>query len=123
MNDNLPDLEADAEACRTARRLCRLFRIERAGGFERRGAALAQRMIERREALIRALIIFQRGHSVPPSAALLRSLMELAEEVRWSRDYAARQLETLRAELELRRGEGASSGLGGWVGGQLLGRG
>ena len=116
-------LDPDADACRTARRLSRLFRIERAGGFDRRPAATVRRVIERREALIEELIAFQLRHSNAPSPALLRALAELADEVGRSRDYAETQLEKLRMELGLRHGERPASGLRGGVSGQLLGRG
>lgn len=121
MSELISDPEADIR--RIARRLSRLFRIERSGGFDRRPAETVRRMIERRDALIDALIAFQRRHEEAPSPALLRSLAELADEARYAQEYAEAQVVRLRAELGLRRGDGRPTGLRGGAEGQLLGRG
>lgn len=115
--------DPEADARRIARRLSRLFRIERSGGFDRRPAATVRRIVERRDALIDALIAFQRQHEEAPTAAFLRSLAELADEVRYAQEYAEAQIVRLRMELGLRRGDGRPTGLRGGADGQLLGRG
>ncbi len=121
MSALVSDPEADAR--RIARRLSRLFRIERCGGFDRRPAETVRRMIERRDALIDALIAFQRQHEKAPSPAFLQSLAELADEARHAQEYAEAQVVRLRAELGLRRGDGRPTGLRGGAEGQLIGRG
>jgi len=124
MPEVFPDL--DARACHTVRRLCRLFRIERTGGFEHRPIAMVRRLIARRDALIDALIALEpRRHAgaAAGSAALHSSLTELAREVWRSREHVEARIERLRAELERRRSEGPPTGLRERVGGQLIGRG
>jgi hypothetical protein len=119
-----PDLDIGER--RLARRLSRLFRIERAGGFDRRPAATVRRLIERRGALIDELIAVERRRrsgNAAGSAALHQSMAQLADEARRSRDCAEAHSARLRAELELRRGRGPATGLRGGAGGTLIGRG
>jgi hypothetical protein len=111
---------------RTARRITRLFRIERIGRLERRPAATIRRLITRRGALIDALIAAERrrrsdAETRPP--ALEQAFAELALEVGECRPSAERRLFELAAELRLRRGEVPPTGLRPSIGGQLLGRG
>lgn len=119
--------DPDAALCRAAHRLCRLFRIERAGGFARCSAAAVRRIVARRGALIEGLIegvtAFERPGSDGPSLALLQALAELADEAQLSRALAEARVVRLQAELELRRGEGRATGLRGAAEGRLLGRG
>lgn len=123
MTNVAPDL--DAAQRRMARRLARLFRIERAGRFEQRPVA-AVRLMERRGALIDALIATlsqRRSGTDLRSPGLEGALADLAFEVRRSRERAKTRLERLHAELRLRRGDMPPSGLRGSGGGKLLGRG
>lgn len=108
------------------RRLARLFRLERLGRLERCPAAMARRLIERRAALIDAVIAgaeYRRRADAaaahPP--ALIDALDELALEVGRCRPAAERRLRELTDELSLRRGEAPPSGLRGGAGGRLLG--
>jgi hypothetical protein len=124
MGATLPDLDTCER--RLARRLSRLFRIERTGGFDRRPAATIRRLIERRGALIDELIALERRRrsgAAAGSAALHRSMAELAGEVRRSRDRAEAHSARLQAELGLRRGRGPATGLRGGTSGTLIGRG
>jgi hypothetical protein len=111
-------------ACRLARRLGRLFRIECAGGFDRRPAATVWRIIERRKALIEELARLQTSPGLP---ALSRppepenALRELARDV----DRAANRMHCKMAQIEedLRaRREGLSTEIRGSTSGRLLGQ-
>jgi hypothetical protein len=122
--------ESGAEAIwfeiRTARRLARLFRIERRGGFDRRPAAIIGRLIERRGALVAALVatdLRRRAVAVRPTAGLDQAIAALSGEVRRALPCAQRRLEQIGKDLRLSRGEGWSTGIldsGGT--GQPLGR-
>jgi hypothetical protein len=110
----------------TARRLCRLFKIERAGGFERRPVAMVQRLIERRETLVNELLLLdgmRRSPNPPVSPELEQALAELAREVDGSLDHSHTRVERLRTELRLRRGEGMTTGVRDSAIGLVLGRG
>lgn len=111
---------------RTARRLGRLFRIERAGGFVRRTAETVWRLIERRGALAAELGCIERARraaAAPSSPELDGALRELAAEICRSRDDAEARVAVLRAELDQRRGRGAATGLRSPGAGRLLGSG
>jgi hypothetical protein len=110
----------DPVACeRLASRLAQLFRIERTGGLDGRPAAVVRRLLARRAALVEHLIA---NCQSPGSAALDAALMQLAGEVRQSRDRALGLLQRLELELRLRRGGGRTTGMRDGAG-RLLGRG
>jgi hypothetical protein len=116
----------DCWESRTVRRLSRLFRIERAGGFERRAAPTVRRLIARRRGLIERLIASDLGRRPSRAARAARldaALSDLAGEVRQSQEFAAIRLERLEAELRLRRGDGPATGIREGAGGHLLGSG
>ena len=118
--------DLDARQCHIARRLARLFRIERTGGFERRPMAVIRRVIERRGALIDELIACERRRPnalTGSSAALEQALTELAVEVQQARECIEMRLARLRTELGLRRGAGPPSGIRDRASGRLIGRG
>jgi hypothetical protein len=108
------------------RRVARLFRIERAGGLERRPVATVRHLIERRGALIEALIAAgeppRAGAESGPSV-LEQALRELAIEVGRCRPSAEQRLAALTAELRLRRGIAPASGVRRDSGGRFLGSG
>jgi hypothetical protein len=118
--------ELDAAESRIMRRLGRLFRIERTGGFDRRPTATVRRLVERRGALIDRLIALddRRGAVFAPrSGGLDEALADLRREVERARPHAQTRAQRLTAELRLRRGGGVPTGLRGGAGGQLLGKG
>lgn len=98
---------------RTARRLVRLFKIERTGRLDRLSVATLRRLIERRGALVSELMRLDglRG-SVRP-LELEQALSELAREVRASRDIAETRAGRLGVDLRLSRGEGLPTGIRG----------
>ena len=111
---------------RTARRLARLFRIERAGCFARRPAETAQRLIERRGLLVDELARLEaRRQSLAPWATveLDFAMGSLAKEVERTEQRCLERLAELGAELERRRGGGTATGLREGGNGRLLGRG
>jgi hypothetical protein len=112
---------------RLARRLERLFRVERTGGFARRPAATVRRLVERRGAVVAELLALdaaRRGSAPPPLPAELGdALAELGREVKRSMTQAGQQQADLLAELRRRRPGGGSSGLRGGADGRLIGRG
>jgi hypothetical protein len=117
---------AQAVRLRLARRVARLFRIERAGRLERRPVATARHLIERRGALIDALIAtgeFDRRGQHDGPTMLDQALRELAIEVGRCRLPAEQRLAALVAELRVRRGVAPTSGLRGSSGGRFLGSG
>jgi len=108
------------------RRVTRLFRIERNGRLARRPAATARYLIERRGAVIDALIAAaarQRGSAAAGSPELDQALHELASEVGRCRPSAELRRQELAAELRLRRGDAPLSGVRRYSGGRLLGSG
>jgi hypothetical protein len=120
------DYQTEAAEGRIARRLARLFRIERLGGFERRSPATASRLVERRGALIAQLIALddRRGSVFAPrTGALDEALRALAREVERGRDSAVARADRAMAELQLRRGGWLQRGIRGGARGRLLGRG
>ena len=114
---------ADRE-CRIARRLERLFRIERNGGFTRFPVETVARLVERRAALVETLAALdatRRAGRPMRIAALDSALEELAAEVARSLPHAEARVERLRRELGRRGGSG--SGLRTDRASRLLGRG
>jgi hypothetical protein len=119
-----PDTDPLLRESRIARRLERLFRIERRGGFARLPAPTLHRLTERRARLIEALAELERARRAAHPArspALDPALAGLAEEVSRSLPLATGQVEALRAELE--QWHGGTSGLRDSSGNRLLGRG
>jgi hypothetical protein len=124
MNKNGKDVIA--YEARAARRLGRLFKIERAGGFDRRPAATVRRLVERRGAIIAELFRLERmRRSLPPArlAELDQALRELASEVGRSLHHSKTRIERLGADLRLRGGGGPPTGLRDRAPGRLLGQG
>jgi hypothetical protein len=113
------------QVSRTARRLARLFRIERCGGFERRPIETMRRLTERRGQLVEELMRLdaeRRSFAPWVTTDLDRSMWVLTRAIDGLHDDVAARLDRLGAELRLRRGEGTATGLRDG-GGQLLGRG
>lgn len=111
---------------RMARRLARLFRIERAGGFARRPGDVARRLIERRGRVIDDLVrLDARRLSLAPwtSTELDAAIGALAREVGRAEQRCREVLAELGAELRRRRGLGTATGLRDGAGGRLLGSG
>ena len=110
--------------CRAARRLARLFRIERVGGFDRRSEEVVQRLLERRAAIIGELLALALAPPDTPqrSADITDALRELAAEVAQSQSRAQERHDVLASELRFRRSSGLT-GLRDGTTGHLLGRG
>jgi hypothetical protein len=109
---------------RMTRHLARLFRLERVGRLERHSATMARRLIERRGVLIDTLIAAEHQRRAAVAAhppALADALAELSAEIGRCRPSVERRLHELAAELRLRRGGAAPSGLRGSASGRLLG--
>lgn len=100
------------------RRLARLFRIERRGLLIRRPAELIGRLVERRGALVAALLTgeLRRG------AELDRALAELSRETCRALPHAQLRLQQIANDLRLTRGEGSPSGLRDHGNGHPLGK-
>ena len=111
---------------RVARRLYRLFRIERAGGFERRPIEIARQLIDRRGRLIDELIRLdaeRRSLVGPDTVALDAALGKLAREVYEAQARCTTRIEAIGDELARRRSAGGVTGLRGGTAGRLLGQG
>jgi hypothetical protein len=111
---------------RVARRLARLFRIERSGRLERWPSAVVWRLMDRRSRLIDELVRLEerRRSTAPPArAALDHPMGALAREVSRAEQHCLERVAVLGAELDRRRGRGTATGLRDAVEGQLLGRG
>lgn len=109
-----------------ARRLARLFRIERSGRLARRPAETARRLVDRRGDLIDRLLRLdaQRRSRMPWSSVELELAMgSLRLEVDRAEQSCLALLARLGAELGRLRGTGPASGVRGDAGGLLLGRG
>jgi|SRR5579872_2257838 len=109
-----------------ARRLARLFRIERSGGLRRRPAEIARRMIERRGDLIGELAsIDAKRLSLAPEPApdLDIAMRSLAYEVDSAEQRCREVIAELAAELKRRHGMGSATGLRDGADGRLLGSG
>lgn len=111
---------------RLARRLARLFRIERRGRLERWPGGVAARFVARRGELVDELMrLEQRRRSLTPwpLPELDLALAALAREVSSGEQWCHERLAELGAELDRRRGVGTSTGLRDSGAGELLGRG
>src|ERR1700751_5056749 len=107
---------------RAARRLVRLFRIERHGGFEHWSAAISRQLIERRGQLVDALLTDLQAMPARPPPPLDRALAELSQEVRWALDPARTRLQQIGKDLRLSRGEGLPTGIRNSPNGHPLGK-
>lgn len=119
------EIELAVQESRAVRRLSRLFRIERLGGFERHSIETVRRLIARRAKLVDELAPLEakrRLSDAPVPAELGTALSELTGEVDAARQSSVARAERLAAELRQRRGEGQATGLRGGAG-QLLGSG
>ena len=99
---------------RAARRLNRLFQIERNGGFERWPAATVSKLIERRGSVVEALLTMElkrRSTTTQPSPELDSALFILRGEIDRALDRAQTRLEQISKELRLSRGEGLPTGI------------
>ncbi|HEY5208119.1 MAG TPA: hypothetical protein VIJ42_01620 [Stellaceae bacterium] len=108
-----------------ARRLVRLFRIERSGQLSRRPRDLVARLLQRRGELIDALIrtdAARRGLKIPITVELQRAAEALWRETTQSWRSTDARLQQLRADLLMARGEGIPSGIRGHAGGRVIGR-
>jgi hypothetical protein len=110
---------------RAARRLARLFRIERSGRLNRHPREAVRRLAERRGLLIDELArLDQRRRSLAPRSLMELDLAmgELTREVGHAEQVCLALLAGLRDELDRLRGEGNPSGLRDGAAGKLLGR-
>ncbi len=109
---------------RIARRLSRLFRIERNGGFKRRPFAIVRKVLERRGALVEALTAIdrkRRSGAALSSEELDAALTDLSRETERALDHAHKQLEQIGKDLRLSRGEGLATGMRAGTTGHTLG--
>jgi hypothetical protein len=100
--------------CRLARRLARLFRIERNGGFDRLPAAAVSRLVARRGRLIAELAALdprRRLTAVPASSGLDQELTALRREVERTLGATRLRLQRIGKDLRISRGEGSPTGL------------
>jgi hypothetical protein len=121
-----PGTNMIAREVHAARRVGRLFKIERTGGFDRRPAATVRRLLDRRGALVTELLLvdgMRRSLPSPHSAELDQALRELASEIRQSLHHSERLMERLGTDLRIRRGAGLPTGIRDSADGRLLGRG
>lgn len=115
---------ASAES-RIARRLVRLFRIERVGGFDRWGAATAGCLIARRGELVEELLDLdqlRRSLAVPRPPDLQCALAALSQEVDLAAVRARTRAEQIAADLSCRLGDSPPSGMRDSGNGHLLGK-
>jgi len=109
-----------------ARRLARLFRLERSGRMRRWPADTVRQLIDRRAGLIDELArLEQRRRSLNPWTLDELDLMmgALAREVEQGEQRCLEFLAELGARLSGLRGQGTATGLRHGAGGRLLGRG
>ncbi len=109
-----------------ARRLVRLFRLERSGHLRRRSADTVFRLIDRRGRLIGELIqLEERRRSLAPWVLdeLDLTMGALAREVDRGEQSCLEFLAEIGARLSRLRGEGTATGLRDGADGRLLGRG
>ena len=115
-----------ARETRLARRLGRLFRVERVGALARRPARVADLLLRRRDALIGELVETdrrRRAAAIPASAELDHAAKALSAEIDASRATADDRVESIARQLRAARGEGMSSGARNDGAGRVLGRG
>lgn len=109
-----------------ARRLARLFRLERSGRLWRWPVDTARRLIDRRARLIDELArLEERRRSLTPRTVddLDLTMGALAREVEQGEQRCLELLAELGARLSRLRGQGTATGLRDSAGGRLLGRG
>jgi hypothetical protein len=112
--------------CRVARRLARLFRIERSGSLARRPKDVVRRMVDRRAQLIDELVRLEecrRSLEFSTLPDLDVAMAILAREVDCTQQHCLERLAEIGEELRRRRGIGIRTGLRDGMSGQLLGRG
>jgi hypothetical protein len=112
--------------CRAARRLTRLFRIERNGDFTRWPIETWRQLLHRRSAVIDEVLHLEkkrRTHATLIPAELGDALAELSREVARSRALAETRVALLAEELSRRHGQSPATGIRANLAGQLLGRG
>jgi hypothetical protein len=107
---------------RAARRLARLFRIERNGGFERWPAVINRQIIERRGQLVDALLTDLQAMPARLPPPLDRALAKLSQEVEWALERARTRLQQIGKDLRLSRGEGLPTGIRNSPSGHPLGK-
>ena len=123
MSDSGPALAC--RESRAARRLVRLFRFERNGGFDRRPVATAAQLIARRGALIATLesVDCERRLAAGRSSEELdHAMAELAREIALSRDGIRMRHQQIINDLRLSRGEGLPTGIRNSPNGHPLGK-
>lgn len=122
---DLTDVEM-AKQCRAARRLARLFRIERSDRFERWPFEARQKLVQRRNEMIddmlRAEKMWRAQTGLAPSG-LGDALQNLMREIGRLQPIAEARVAALAEQLHPRGGINAASGFRQTGGGQLLGRG
>jgi hypothetical protein len=121
----LTETELIVRESRIARRLARLFKVERAGRLDRLRSAAIGRLIARRAELVENLLDLERlrcTSASPPSSELERALAELRQEVNQASAQMRARMEQISADLRARLGEGPPSGIRGSGNGRLLGK-
>jgi hypothetical protein len=121
-----PQTELMRREIAIARRLARLFRIERSGHLRRRPVETARRLIDRRGRLIDELTrLEERRRSLAPWVPdeLNLTMGALAGEIERGEQRCLEFLAEIGARLSQLRGEGAATGLRDGADGRLLGRG
>jgi hypothetical protein len=124
MNDGAGELARREQ--QAARRLARLFRMERSGHFARRSAETVRRLVERRGHLVDELArLDARRQSLAPwiTIELDLAIGALAKEVERAKESCLKRLAELGAELDQRHGAGSATGLRDSANGRLLGQG
>ena len=121
-----PGTELMREEMRIARRLARLFRIERSGLLRHRPVEVVRALHERRRRLIDELArLEERRRSLNPwiPNELDLAMSALAREAARSEQRCHEFLAEIGARLSHLRGEGNRTGLRDGAAGRLLGRG
>jgi hypothetical protein len=121
-----PETELMRREIQLARRLARLFRIERSGHLMRRPVDTARRLIDRRELLIAELTqLEERRRLLAPrvSSELDPAMAALAQETERCEQHCLEVLAEIGAKVSRLRGAGTATGLRDSADGRLLGRG
>jgi|SRR6516164_7363274 hypothetical protein len=121
----MSDTELVVRESRIARRLTRLFKLERAGRFDRWRDATIARLVARRGELVDNLLDLDRlrcSLAPPSSSELERALAELRQEVNQTAAHIHAQVAQISADLRARLSEGPPSGIRGSGNGRLLGK-
>lgn len=120
------DANIAAVESRLARRVCRLFQMDRTGVLARRGANLAGRLRDRRGQLIALLIQTdktRRNLEIPISPELQHAAEALWRETNSLHDGVQAELERLQIDLSLVRGAGRPTGIRNATAGRVIARG